>query len=95
MKAQTTKTEPASYDPEYRARLVARVHAGETMRSLAKEGPSITTIQKWVAEAALASGNGHANGHDANEVDRLRSQVRELTEERDALKRTLRSFMRE
>ena len=90
------KDRKSKYPPEYRRRLVDLVRAGRTIPSLAAVyGVSYSAIRKWVGDADRASMknlDGVAPG-DQTELQRLRSRLAELEEEREILKKVLSSLL--
>jgi transposase len=81
---------PPPYPPEFRARLIELVRAGQTPEALAKKfEPSAQTIRNWVRQADLDAGRrtDGLTSEEREEVVRLRREVRTLREEREILKK--------
>jgi transposase len=89
---------PAPYPPEFRARLVELVRAGQTPEELARKfEPSVQTIRNWVRQADLDAGL-RADGlttEEHQELVRLRRENRTLREEREILKKAAAWFAQE
>ncbi len=86
------------YPPEFREQIVELVHAGRNPRELAGEfEPSEQTIRNWVKQADLENGrrtDGLTTG-ERGELRRLRRENRQLTLEREILKKAAAWFARE
>jgi transposase len=89
---------PAPYPPEFRARLIELVRAGQSPEALAKKfEPSAQTIRNWVRQADLDDGR-RTDGlttEEREELVRLRREVRTLREEREILKKAAAWFAKE
>lgn len=89
---------PPPYPPEFRARLIELVRAGETPESLARRfEPSAQTIRNWVRQADLDEGR-RSDGlttAEREELVRLRRENRTLREEREILKKAAAWFAKE
>jgi transposase len=92
MKESTMPRTHAPYPPEFRQQVVELVRAGRKPGELAREfGCSSQSIQSWVAEAALATGEPPSDPHEPlghgerQELTRLRREVQQLKTERDIL----------
>jgi len=90
-----TKRRRRSFSPEFKAEVVALCQQpGNTIPSVCKEYElGETAVRRWVRQAEIDAGvqPGVTSG-DAEEVARLRKQLREVTEERDILARAVRFF---
>ncbi len=75
------------YTDEYRKRMVDRVRAGRSPKSLAREfHPVEATIRSWVRQAQREEGWKH-NAEAAEEIRRLRMENRRLHMEVHLLRR--------
>lgn len=89
---------PAPYPPEFRARLIELVRAGQSPEMLARKfEPSAQTIRNWVRQADLDDGKRHdgLTSEERAEIVRLRREVRTLREEREILKKAAAWFAKE
>lgn len=89
---------PAPYPPEFRARLIELVRAGQRPEQLAQKfEPSAQTIRNWVRQADLDDGKRHDGLMTAEraELVRLRRENRVLREEREILKKAAAWFAKE
>jgi len=85
-----------SFSPEFKAEVVALVRqSGKTVGSVARElDLTETAVRAWVRQADIDDGR-RADGlttAERTEMAQLRKQLREVTEERDILKRAV-AFM--
>lgn len=89
---------PPPYPPEFRARMVELVRAGETPEELARRfEPSAGAIRNWVRQADLDDGK-RTDGlttEERAELIRLRRENRTLREEREILKKAAAWFAQE
>jgi transposase len=88
-----------SFSPEFKAEVVALVRqSGKTVGSVARElDLTETAVRAWVRQADIDDGR-RADGlttAERTEMAQLRKQLREVTEERDILKRAVAFFARE
>ena len=89
---------PAPYPPEFRARLIELVRAGQTPEELSRKfEPSAQTIRNWVRQADLDAGKRHdgLTTAEREELVRLRRENRVLREEREILKKAAAWFAKE
>ena len=90
-----TKRHRRSFSPEFKREIVALCGLPEnTVSSVCKEyGLAETAVRRWVRQADIDAGlkPGITSG-DAEEIARLRKQLREVTEERDILARAVGFF---
>ena len=89
---------PPPYPPEFRARLIELVRAGQTPAELARKfEPSEQAIRNWVRQADLDEGK-RTDGlttEEREELVRLRRENRTLREEREILKKAAAWFAQE
>ena len=90
-----TKRHRRAFSPEFKAEIVALCRQpGNTVTSVCKEYDlGETAVRRWVRQAEIDDGvvPGVTSG-DAEEIARLRKQLREVTEERDILARAVGFF---
>jgi transposase len=90
-----TKRRRRSFSPEFKAEIVAFCQQpGKSIPSVCQEYElGETAVRRWVRQAEVDAGlqPGVTSG-DAEEMARLRKQLREVTEERDILARAVRFF---
>ncbi len=86
------------YAPEYKARMVDLVRAGQSADQLAREfEPSATAIRRWVEQADLDEGR-RTNGlttAERKEVRELKRELRRVKIERDILAKATAWFAKE
>ena len=79
------------YPPEFRAEAIELVRSsGKSRRAIAQElGISTETLRQWVKQADIDAGLRHdgLSSAEAEEVRRLRREIKELREKQDCLKR--------
>ncbi len=88
----------APYAPEFRRQMVDLVRAGRDPDDLAREfEPTAQSIRNWVAAGAKVGVREDKNSGpaDADELVRLRREVRQLRQERDILSKAAAWFARE
>lgn len=89
----------APYAPEFRRQMVDLVRAGRDPDDLAREfEPTAQSIRNWVAVAGVKQGGREEKvsaAVDADELARLRREVRQLRQERDILSKAAAWFARE
>ena len=89
---------PHPYPPEFRARLIDLVRAGESPESLAKRfEPTAQSIRNWIRQADLDAGK-RTDGlttAERSELVALRRENRTLREEREILKKAAVWFAQE
>ena len=89
----------APYPPEFRRQMVDLVRSGRDPDDLAREyEPTAQSIRNWVASAGGRTGSREEKGPasaDAEELTRLRREVRQLRQERDILSKAAAWFTRE
>ena len=89
----------APYAPEFRRQMVDLVRAGRDPDDLAREfEPTAQSIRTWVAVAGAKLGGREEKSSppaDADELVRLRREVRQLRQERDILSKAAAWFARE
>ena len=89
----------APYAPEFRRQMVDLVLAGRDPDDLAREfEPTAQSIRNWVAVAGAKVGGREEKSSapaDADELVRLRREVRQLRQERDILSKAAAWFARE
>ena len=90
-----TKRHRRSFSPEFKAQIVDLCgQPGRTLVSVCQEFDlGETAVRRWVRQAEIDDGvrPGVTSG-DAEEIARLRKQLREVTEERDILARAVGFF---
>jgi transposase len=90
-----TKRHRRSFSPEFKAEVAQLCHQpGRSVPSVADElGLSESVVRRWVRQAEVDAGArpGVASA-EAQEMARLRKQLREVTEERDILARAVSFF---
>ena len=90
-----TKRRRRSFSPEFKAEVVELCRqAGKSPHSVAAElGLAETAVRRWVNQAQVDAGaRPGTTSSDAEELARLRKQLREVTEERDILARAVGFF---
>ena len=81
-----------TYPPEFREQIVALHRAGRSVPELAREfEPTEQTIRAWIKTADPSS----QSAAEADELRRLRREVRRLQQERDILAKAAAWFARE
>ena len=89
----------APYSPEFRRQMVDLVRTGRDPDDLAREfEPTAQSIRNWVAAAGIkqvAREEKSSAPADAEELVRLRREVRQLRQERDILSKAAAWFARE
>ena len=89
----------APYPPEFRRQMVDLVRSGRDPDDLAREfEPTAQSIRNWVAGAGGRTGERLYKtlaSVDADELVRLRREVRQLRQERDILSKAAAWFARE
>ena len=89
----------APYAPEFRRQMVDLVRAGRDPDDLAREfEPTAQSIRNWVSAAGIkqvAREEKSSTPADAEELVRLRREVRQLRQERDILSKAAAWFARE
>ena len=89
----------APYAPEFRRQMVNLVRAGRDPDDLAREfEPTAQSIGNWVAVAGAKVGGREEKSSvpaDADELVRLRREVRQLRQERDLVSNAAAWFARE
>jgi transposase len=90
-----SKRRRRSFTPEFKAEIVALCRQPEKTIPLVCQEYELgeTAVRRWVHQAEVDAGlqPGVISG-DAEEITRLRKQLREVTEERDILARAVRFF---
>ena len=86
-----------TFTPEFKRDAVALVtREGKTVSEVARNlGIARSLLQRWIEQLADrdAAGNPRkASGRDTEEMRRLRKELRDVTEERDILKKALAYF---
>lgn len=87
-----------SFNPEFKAEIVALCRQpGRNVSQVSKEYDlGETAVRRWVRQAEIDHGaRPGVTSAEAEELARLRKQLREVTEERDILKRAVAFFARE
>jgi transposase len=90
-----TKRHRRAFSPEFKAEVVALCHQpGKNVASVARElNLTETAVRRWVNQAEVDAGQRPGTtSAEAEEVARLRKQLREVTEERDILARAVSFF---
>ena len=90
-----TKRRRRSFSPEFKAEIVALcAQPGRSIPSVCEEFDlGETAVRRWVARAEIDAGRPPGvTTTEAEEVARLRKQLREVTEERDILARAVSFF---
>jgi transposase len=90
-----TKRHRRSFSPESKAEVAQPCHQpGKSVPSVADElALSESVVRRWVRQAEVDAGaRPGLTSADAEEVARLRKQLREVTEERDILARAVSFF---
>jgi transposase len=93
-----TKRRRRSFSPEFKAEVVGLcLQPGRNVASVSKElDLAETAVRRWVRQAEIDAGaRPGTTSAEAEEVARLRKQLREVTEEREILKRAVAFFARE
>ncbi len=81
------------YSEAFKANAARKVQDGGRPTEVAKEvGTSVYSLRQWVQEADRTEHERPPTREEQAEIKRLRAQVRELTEERDILKKALAIF---
>ena len=86
-----------TFTPEFKRDAVRLVMAeGKTVSEVARNlGLARSLLQRWVEQNADQDRDGHprtARGVEKGEIKKLRKQLRDVTEERDILKKALAYF---
>jgi transposase len=90
-----TKRRRRSFSPEFKAEVVELCRQpGRNVASVSKElGLSETAVRRWVAQAEVDRGaRPGVTSAEAEELARLRKQLREVSEDRDILARAVAFF---
>lgn len=90
-----TKRRRRSFTPEFKAEVVELCRQpGKSPASVARDlDLTETAVRRWVNQAAVDAGTRPGiTTADAEEITRLRKQLREVTEERDILARAVGFF---
>jgi transposase len=90
-----TKRHRRAFSPEFKAEVVALCHQpGKSVASVARElGLTETAVRRWVNQAEVDAGQRPGTtSAEAQEIAKLRKQLREVTEERDILARAVSFF---
>ena len=90
-----TKRRRRSFSPEFKREIVSLCQLpGNTVTSVCKEYDlAETAVRRWVRQAEVDAGlRAGVTSGKAEEVARLRKQLREVTEERDILARAVGFF---
>ena len=85
------------YTDEFRAEAAKQVlEQGHSVREVAgRLGIRIDSLYAWVREQRKAPQSRHADNAQATEVRRLEAELRQVTEERDILKKAAAYFARQ
>ena len=84
----STRSKP--YPDEFRSKIVELYESGRSARQLAKEfEPCAQTIRNWIKQAEIDAGerDDGLTTDEKEELEQLRSENRQLTEEREILKK--------
>ena len=93
MKDKTTSKKRRRYEPAFKSNLLRLNAEGRTVSSLSQSfGVNENLIYRWKKEAKEARFSGQ--NEDLGEVLELRTEIKELKEERDILKKALAIFSR-
>lgn len=86
-----------AYPQEFRRKIVELHEAGRSVVELAEEfEPCQQTIRKWIKQDQLDAGErDDGQSSEEEEIRRLRSEVRQLKEEREILKKAAAWFAQE
>jgi transposase len=90
-----TKRRRRSFSPEFKREIVSLCQLpGKTVASVSKEYDlAETAVRRWVRQSEIDAGlKPGITTAEAEEVARLRKQLREVTEERDILARAVGFF---
>jgi len=84
------------YSDSFKANVVRKIKEGALCTHVAKDvGASVYSVREWLKQADRNESERPLTREEQAEIKRLRSQVRELTEERDILKKATAYFARE
>jgi|ERR1700730_185399 len=85
---------PKRYAPEFRSRIVDRVRAGHSSRSVAREvGLADQTVYRWVNQEAVDRGErAGVRSEDVAELQRAQRRIRELETELALVRRASELF---
>jgi transposase len=92
-----SKRRRRSFSPEFKAEVVELCRQpGRSVRSVAVElDLTETAVRRWVSQAEVDAGvRPGTTSSEAEQLARLRKQLREVTEERDILARAVGFFAR-
>lgn len=100
MAPRKTKSTRRSFSPEYRAEVVEMVRQGENSLSQICRNLDLTetSVRNWVKQAEQTQGSSvtsTSGESEAEELKRLRGEVKQLRMERDILKKATAFFARE
>jgi transposase len=90
-----SKRRRRSFSPEFKAEVVALCHQpGRSVPSVSQDlGLSETAVRRWFNQAEIDGGaRAGTTSAEAEELARVRKQLREVTEERDILARAVSFF---